>query len=126
MTCVLPEKVSLGLGTCVQNVSGGVLRGWIMLPNDIQKVVEWVGIEYREETEKHLGDHFRVTTKLSLWVSNVAIKLETYFVVDDFHGTVEAREMRIASDFRRVTLELIKSMAETTKADSERIALLLA
>ena len=102
----------------------GVIKGWGNLPSDIQKLVEWVGASFVEDSNNcRVG----VDTKIAkeVWVCSHMVTLKSTSSFSVWLSPNEAAEDRVAECFRKNILDQIERMNKELTEQAQSVSNLL-
>ncbi len=126
VTCEFPGNASPAIGKYCQQVVSGVMDGWLQLPTDIQKIVEWSGLKFKGLDVPQSTNVFvvevRIVRRFNCGLSEVKNEQLTSFATDDFRDGLSER---VALRFRQVVLSTIEAMAAAVGKEHKSLLQLL-
>jgi hypothetical protein len=106
VTVELPDKMSIGIGSDVEQVMMGAMRAWMTLPIDAQKTVRELIISYHGSTTLPLpSDVFDIEVKMLLETNGVSEEHEASLRINDFRKDLSTRVSNAVSAAVKMKIE---------------------
>jgi hypothetical protein len=119
ITTVLPPNINRVDHLFAMVVQTGIMTGWMDLPLKIQKLVEWVGIEFT--SMPHSISVITVTIK----IHEDKMEMTNNFIVDSFYKNGDEYSKEINRDFKEIVFVMIRALIHDQQEQTKKMENLL-